>query len=73
MNDDILIRIAGLMLAVIITTAIICIISPFFEKGNLCPYCKNKISGNTDVVCCSDGRVFHVDCYMRYIEEENNG
>lgn len=69
MNDDILIRIAGLMLAIIITTAIICIIHPFF--GNLCPYCKNKISGNADVVCCSDGRVFHVDCYMRYIEEVN--
>lgn len=73
MNDDILIRIAGLMLAIIITTAIICIISPFFEKGNLCAYCNSEIAETADVVCCSDGRRYHAECYLRYIEEDSNG
>ena len=72
MNDVVLIRIAGLILAIIITTAIICTISPFFEKENLCAYCNSEIAKTADVVCCSDGRRYHAECYLRYVEEGEN-
>lgn len=37
-----------------------------------CAYCQNKISEHANTVICTDGRRYHAECYLRYIEEEKN-
>jgi hypothetical protein len=69
MNDDVLFGIGLGVFGIIIATAMICIVSIFFEKENLCAYCKNTISEHADTVICTDGRRYHAECYLRYIEE----
>jgi hypothetical protein len=73
MNDDILFGIGIGVFGIIIATALICIVAPFLEKENLCAYCNSGITDTADVVCCSDGRKYHAECYLRYIEEGENG
>lgn len=69
MNDDILFGIGLGVFGIIIATALICIVAPFFLKENLCVYCNSEIADTADVVCCYDGRIYHAECYLRYIEE----
>ena len=73
MNDDILFGIGLGVFGVIISTALICIVAPFLEKENLCAYCNSEIAETADVVYCSDGRRWHAECYLRYIEEKQDG
>lgn len=43
------------------------------EESNACAYCQNTISEHADTVICTDGRRYHAECYLRYIEEGDNG
>ena len=38
-----------------------------------CAYCQNTINDHADTVICTDGRRYHAECYLRYIEEGKNG
>lgn len=38
-----------------------------------CAYCQNAISEHADTVICTDGRRYNAECYLRYIEEGDNG
>lgn len=38
-----------------------------------CAYCQSTISEHADTVICTDGRRYHAECYLRYIEEGKNG
>lgn len=43
------------------------------EESSTCAYCQNTISEHADTVICTDGRRYHAECYLRYIEEGDNG
>ena len=43
------------------------------EESSACAYCQNTISDHADTVICTDGRRYHAECYLRYIEEGKNG
>lgn len=43
------------------------------EESSACAYCQNTISEHADTVICTDGRRYHAECYLRYIEEGDNG
>lgn len=43
------------------------------EESSTCAYCQNTISEHADTVICTDGRRYHAECYLRYIEEGENG
>lgn len=43
------------------------------EENPACAYCQNPISEHADTVICTDGRRYHAECYLRYIEEGKNG
>lgn len=43
------------------------------EENPACAYCQNTISEHADTVICTDGRRYHAECYLRYIEEGDNG
>lgn len=43
------------------------------EENSACTYCQNTISEHADTVICTDGRRYHAECYLRYIEEGDNG
>lgn len=38
-----------------------------------CAYCGETIAEDADYVCMTDGRRMHAECYLRYIEEGDNG
>lgn len=41
------------------------------EENSACAYCQNTISEHADRVICTDGRQYHAECYIRYIENKN--
>lgn len=43
------------------------------EESPACAYCQTTISEYADTVICTDGRRYHAECYLRYIEEGDNG
>lgn len=43
------------------------------NSSNTCAYCQSTISEHADKVICTDGRMYHAECYMRYIEEKQDG
>lgn len=43
------------------------------SKNGKCVYCNNSISESADIVCCSDGRRYHAECYLQYIKDGENG
>lgn len=43
------------------------------SKSYACAYCQSTISEHADTVICTDGRRYHAECYLRYIEEGDNG
>lgn len=43
------------------------------EENSACAYCQNTISEHADTVICTDGRRYHAECYLRYIEEKQDG
>ena len=43
------------------------------EENSACAYCQSTISEHADTVICTDGRRYHAECYLRYIEEGENG
>ena len=43
------------------------------EESSTCAYCQSTISEHADTVICTDGRRYHAECYLRYIEEGENG
>lgn len=43
------------------------------EENSSCAYCQNTISEHADTVICTDGRRYHAECYLRYIEEKQDG
>lgn len=43
------------------------------EQDGRCAYCNSEIAETADIVRCSDGRKYHAECYLRYIEEGKNG
>ena len=42
------------------------------EENSASAYCQNKINEHADTVICTDGRRYHAECYLRYIEEKKN-
>lgn len=38
-----------------------------------CVYCCGTIAEGTDYVCMAGGRRMHAECYLRYIEEKQDG
>jgi len=38
-----------------------------------CAYCHGTIAEDVDYVCMTDGRKMHAECYLRYIEDGENG
>ena len=74
--DEILVRIGislvCIMAALIIVAASVKIYGEITGSTN-CAYCQNTISEHADTVICTDGRRYHAECYMRYIEEGENG
>ena len=43
------------------------------EGNSACAYCQNTIAEHADTVICTDGRRYHAECYLRYIEEKQHG
>lgn len=43
------------------------------EENSACAYCQSTISEHADTVICTDGRRYHAECYLRYIEEKQDG
>lgn len=43
------------------------------EENSACAYCQSTISDHADTVICTDGRRYHAECYLRYIEEKQDG
>lgn len=43
------------------------------EEEPACAYCQNTISEHADTVICTDGRRYHAECYLRCIEEKQDG
>lgn len=41
------------------------------EESHTCAYCQSTISEHADRVICTDGRQYHAECYIRYIENKN--
>lgn len=39
------------------------------SNQSVCAYCQTTISEHADTVICTDGRRYHAECYLRYIEE----
>lgn len=67
-NTVLIIGIILLFLAVGVGSAI-----ALKEEISACAYCQNAISKHADTVICTDGRRYHAECYLRYIEEGDNG
>lgn len=70
MNDDAWIQILafGLIVILIVVAAKV----SANEKSGCCSYCQSTISEHADTVICTDGRRYHAECYLRYIEEKKN-
>ena len=71
MNDDAWIPILAFGLIVILIVVVAKVSAN--EKSGCCAYCQNTISEHADTVICTDGRRYHAECYLRYIEEGKNG
>ena len=41
------------------------------EESSTCAYCQSTISEHADMVICTDGRRYHAECYIQYIENKN--
>lgn len=67
-NTVLIIGIILLFLAVGVGSAI-----ALKEESSACAYCQNAISEHADTVICTDGRRYHAECYLRYIEEKQDG
>lgn len=65
-NTVLIIGIILLFLAVGVGSAI-----ALKEESSTCAYCQNPISEHADTVICTDGRRYHAECYIRYIENKN--
>lgn len=70
MNDDAWIAIIAFGLIVILI-AVAATVSAN-DKSGCCAYCQNKISEHANTVICTDGRRYHAECYLRYIEEKQD-
>lgn len=65
-NTVLIIGIILLFLAVGVGSAI-----ALKEESSACAYCQNPISEHADRVICTDGRQYHTECYIQYIENKN--
>lgn len=65
------IMIIGIILTILVGG--VGIVIEVIEKNPACAYCQNAISEHADTVICTDGRRYHAECYLRYIEEGDNG
>lgn len=63
------IMVIGIILILLVGS--IGIVIELSEGNSACTYCQNAISEHADTVICTDGRRYHAECYLRYIEEEN--
>lgn len=65
-NTVLIIGLIFLLLAVGVGSAI-----ALKTESHTCVYCHNTIGEHTDRVICTDGRQYHAECYVRYIENKN--
>ena len=74
--SDVLIMFSFIYLIIVTVLCISIAISPFVKENKQeqlhCVYCDNEITEISDYVCCSDGRKYHVNCYLEYTNKEEH-
>lgn len=71
-------KILDFIMIIACITLLVCICAAAIKfcldsNQSACAYCQNPISEHADTVICTDGRRYHAECYLRYIEEGDNG
>ena len=59
------------LISLIIATGVTLGLAVIVEESHTCAYCQSTISEHADRVICTDGRQYHAECYIRYIENKN--